>query len=475
VDVELSQRIYWLIQLRWLASSAVIYGTFVFTAVFGVRLDPLPLYLIGAAIAVYNSFFTVGIKWSEAAPGNSQLAQARIMANAQIITDLFFLTLLIHFSGGAENPLAFYFIFHVIIASILLSRQATFLQATVAFVFYSGMVLGEYTGIIPHVDLFEPAHSAEIHDGLFVATILLAFGSTLYLAAYMATSIMGRLRARDNEILGLSQQLERKAHELEMAYDQLSKLEQIKSQHMGRVSQEMRPPLAAIQNSLRGALDGQAGELPAPQRELIARAERRIRGLLALVGDLLILSRARDARLFTNRRAVSPLEIVNKVMATQSPVATSLGVILSVNAPLSTPAMFTDPEALEQLLSNLLSNAINYTPNGGKVELEVDVLGDNIRFRVTDTGIGIPSAEIPKVFNEFYRAENARRYSEDGTGLGLSIVRSIVDTHGGQIDLESQVGIGTTVTVVLPCGTPPTPTGETEVEDQPVEVQPPSA
>ncbi|MCL4371282.1 MAG: ATP-binding protein [Chloroflexi bacterium] len=469
VDVELSQRIYWLIQLRWLASSAVIYGTFLSTTLFGVRLDPLPLYLIGAAIAMYNTFFIVGLKWNDVVSGDSQLAQARMMANAQIVTDLLFLTLLIHFSGGVENPLAFYFIFHVIIASILLSRRATFIQATVAIVLFGSLVLGEYARIIPHVSLFGRAGLSRAHDGLFVATVLLVFSSTLYLAAYMATSIMGRMRARGMEILGLTMELERKAQELERAYNQLSELEQMKSQHMRRVSQEMRAPLAAVQNSLRGALEGRAGELPAAQRDMIARAERRTHSLLTLVGDLLVLSRARETRLFTDRQPVSPLTVVEKVVAQQAPKAVAKVVALSTRAPDAAPTMFADPEALEQLLSNLLSNALNYTPAGGKVDLAVDVLEDNIRFRVSDTGIGIPSAEIPKVFNEFYRAENARRFSEEGTGLGLSIVRSIVDTHGGQIDLESQVGVGTTVTVVLPCGENPAAEGEAEGEEQPLE------
>lgn len=465
VDVELSQRIYWLIQLRWLASSAVIYGTFLSTTVLGVRLDPLPLYLIGAAIAIYNSFFIVGLKWSEVVSGKNGLAQARIMANAQIVTDLLFLTLLIHFSGGVENPLSFYFIFHVIIASILLSRRATFLQATVAIVLFGGLVLGEYTGIIAHVGLFGIARSAQAHDGLFVTIVLLVFSSTLYLSAYMATSIMGRMRARGKEILTLTAELEGKAQELEKAYNQLSQLEQVKSQHMRKVSQEMKAPLVAIQSALREVLGGQREEQPAGQRDAIVRAERRTRSLLTLVGDLLILSRAREMRLFTDRKPVDPLALTEKVVAQHAARAAERGVILSVRVPESAPTMFADPEALELLLSNLLSNAVNYTPNGGKVKLVLDSLEDNVRFQVSDTGIGIPSAEIPKVFNEFYRAENARRYTEEGTGLGLSIVRSIVDTHGGQIDLESQVGIGTTITVVLPCGENSASIGETEEEE----------
>lgn len=467
MDMELSQRINWLIRLRWLASSAVIYGTFLFTGFLGVRLDPLPLYLIGAAIATYNSFLIVGLKWSEVASTANRLERARVMANAQIVIDLFFLTLLIHFSGGVENPIAFFYIFHVIIASILLSRRETFLQATIAVVLYGSLVLGEYARYIPHLNLFDWERSEPAFEGLFVAVTLLVFCSTLYLAAYMATSITARLRSREMEIMALTRALEEKAQELEGAYNQLSKLEQIKSQYMGRVSHEMKAPLSSVQSSLKAVLDGKPETISPTQRELVAKAEKRIRGLLSLAADLLILARTREAKMFTDRRPLSASAVVEKVVAQHSPRAEARGLSLETLLPGTPLTIFAEPEALEQMLSNLLSNAINYTPTGGKVELGVDSIENTVRFQVRDTGIGIPSADVPKVFNEFYRAENARRFCEEGTGLGLSIVRTIVDAHGGEINLESQVGVGTTVTVVLPRGEMP-PDGEAiEGEERP--------
>jgi signal transduction histidine kinase len=460
VEVELTQRIHWLIQLRWLAASTVIYGTFIATGVAGIRLDPLPLYLIGAAIAIYNALFIIGLRWTEMATDDTRLANAKGMAHGQIVTDLVFLTLLIHFTGGVENPLSFYFIFHVIIASILLSRWGTFVQATIAILLFGGLVLGEYYGVIPHITLFGPVHPDLARDGQFVAVALLVFSSTLYLAGYMATSIVKRLRERDREIIQLTQELQQKARELELAYNQLAELEQVKSQYMGRVSQEMKAPLTAIQSSLRVVLDGLAGAVSPTQREMVAREEKRTRGLLNLVTDLLILSRATEAKLLTERRPVSPREIVLRVTEDQAPRASSREVNLSTLISDTIPIMFADPDTVEQLVCNLVANAVTYTPSGGRVELRVDSIGEAVRFRISDTGIGIPAADIPKIFNEFYRAENARRFSDDGTGLGLSIVRSTVDALGGDVQVESQVGIGTTFTVILPVGKSPDDQGE---------------
>lgn len=460
VEVELTQRIHWLIQLRWVAAVTVLYGTFLATAVAGIRLDPLPLYLIGAAIAMYNALFIIGLRWSEVATDALRLSHAKGMAHGQIVTDLIFLTLLIHFTGGVENPLSFYFIFHVIIASILLSRRETFVQSTVAILLYGGLVLGEFAGAIPHITLFGPVRSDLARDGQFVAVSLLVFSSTIYLSAYMATSIVKRLRERDREILQLTQELQQKARELEVAYNQLAELEQVKSQYMGRMSQEMKAPLMAIQSSLEAVLEGLAGEVSTTQREMVARSETRTRSLLNLVTDLLILSRAKEAKLLTERRPVSPREIVEKVAGIESARALSKDVTLSTQFSDDVPAMYADPETIEQLVHNLVSNAVTYTPSGGRVELRVDSIGEAIRFRISDSGIGIPAAEIPKIFNEFYRAENARRYSDEGTGLGLSIVRSTVDTLGGDIQVESQVGTGTAFTVVLPVGKAPDDRGE---------------
>lgn len=467
----MGQRIQWLIQLRWLASSAVIYGTFVATGMLGVNLDPLPLYLIGAAIAAYNSLFLIGLKWSEVAFAGRQSEVARFLANAQIVVDLLFLTLLIHFSGGVENPFSFYFVFHVVIASILLSRRDTFLQATVANVLFAGMVLGEYAGIVPHRNVFPSMRPGPAMDGLFVAATLVVFASTLYLVAYMATSIVGRLRERDRAILGLNSELETKARELEEAYNRLADLERMKSQYMRKVSHEIRAPMAAIQSSLRVVLDGLTGDVPPKQKEMVARAEKRVQGLLGLVNDLLILSKTREAKLFTQRTWVDSRQVVEKVVALQAERAEARAISLVVHQEEAVPSLFADPEALEQMLTNLLSNAINYTSSGGRVEFTVDSVGDSVRFRVADTGIGIPPADQPKIFNEFYRAENARRFSEVGTGLGLSIVRSIVDMHGGTIDVQSTVGVGTTFTVLFPRGNGPDQQEEV-IDEQSAETAP---
>ncbi len=450
VEIELGYRAYWLVQLRWVASSAIIYGSFIATSVVGLRLDPLPLYLIGAAIAMYNSLFIIALKWSEVGPQENRLRSARLITNGQIVADLLALTLLVHFMGGVENPIAFYFVFHVIIASILLSRRETFLQATLACILYGGLLAAELTGIVSHVHVLGTEARDVSHDPQVVVATLAVFVSTLYLAAYMATSIVARLRRRDEQARDLTAEVERKAGELQAAYQNLAELEEIKSRHLRKISQEIKPPLTSVQDSLGSLLSGTAGDLNPAQREMATRAERRTKEILVLVSDLLVLSRAREAKLFTERRPVDLVALARQVSSAQGQRAAEKGVELAVNLPSQAISVLGDQDAMEQLLSQLISNAVSYTLSGGRADVRIERLGEVVRLQVTDTGIGIPQADLPRVFNEFFRSENARRYKEEGTGLGLSIARSVVESHGGQIDVQSQLGAGTTVTVLLP-------------------------
>ncbi|HEX9015583.1 MAG TPA: HAMP domain-containing sensor histidine kinase [Chloroflexota bacterium] len=469
VEIELGYRAYWLVRLRWIAASSAIWGTFAATAITGLPLDPVPLYLIGAAIALYNSLFLIALRWSETDAADRRLRTARLLTNGQIVVDLAALTLLVHFTGGVETPLPFFFVFHVITASILLSRREAFQQATLACLLYGGLLVAELIGAVPHVHVLGPAGYHPARDGQFVLISLLAFASTLYLSAYLATSIVIQLRRRERENLDLTARIEEKAVELESAYRNLSELAAIKSRDLSEVSRQVRVPLAWMQGTLRGLLDGGTGHLTAPQRESVARVESRIEGLLALASDLLVLSRASDARAFRERKPVDLSAVAATALAGQSKSAEESNVRLTLEECPSGAMVLGEREALGQMVSHLTSNAIGYTLAGGRVDVSVQCLGDVVRLRITDTGIGIPSADIPRIFDEFFRAENARRFREGGAGLGLSIARGVAERHGGRIEVESELGAGTTVTVLLPASREGPAAGSAEQERAPMQ------
>ncbi|MGQ9524319.1 MAG: sensor histidine kinase [Armatimonadota bacterium] len=448
-DQELIERIGWLIRLRWLAAVGVAVGTAGANLLFGIPVAALPLYAISGVILLYNACF-LGLYWYWRRHTSLGSSAYVVFAHVQIAADLVSLTFVLHFAGGIENPVLFYLLFHMIIASILLSSRAAYAHATLAVILVVTMASMEATGLVQHINLglMESPHLYK--KPAFFGAVLFALASTMYLAVYMATSITKRLREREKEIMDLSEELEGKTAALEKANEELRELEMAKSRYLRKVAHELRSPIAAVQSSLRVVMDGLTGELPPKAEEMIARAESRTWALLKLVNDLLTLSRAREVKLLERREPVSLRAVAERVAGLQSARASGKNVRLQVQFPTDLPPIIGDPEAVEQMLTNLTANAIKYTPEGGEVVLSGRRSNGGVELRVSDTGIGIPEEDIPSIFNEFFRARNAREYAKEGTGLGLSIVKSIVDGLGGAISVESTVGKGTTFIVSLP-------------------------
>ncbi|UCH33840.1 MAG: HAMP domain-containing histidine kinase [Armatimonadota bacterium] len=438
---SLGKRVSWLISLRWLAIISVLAIVTVAARVFDVRLRLRELFAIVGLMAVLNIVFFVVcrvLRVTEDRVGG----KARLLANAQITADLVVLAALIRYTGGIENPFAFYFIFHIIVSGTLLPPRDAWLQAGVATALFCGMVELERSGVISHYHVPGLAPLGLYRNSLYVTATVAAFASTMCLAAFTAISATRLVRVQQRESADLIQQLQQ-------AYSKLGELERSKSRYMRRVSHELRAPLAASQNLLTMVEESLTGEGSSGERELVGRAVKRTDQALKLVSDLLILARSQEARFAVGMRAVSLSRAIREVSASLQPRADKAEVALAVDCPLDLPLVSGDRESLEQLITNLTSNAIKYTPKGGRVSVSAAAQGGSITLSVSDTGIGISEEDLPCVFDEFYRGKNAREFDEQGTGLGLSIVKSIADTHGAKVHVESVLGQGTTFVITM--------------------------
>jgi len=219
--------------------------------------------------------------------------------------------------------------------------------------------------------------------------------------------------------------------------------------YMRKVAHELRAPLAAVQSILHVVLEGLTGSVQVRQRELLERAGARTSGLLDLVTDLLQLSRARGEKDAAEIQRVDLGPLAERCAALMAGPATESGLDLHTSISPHLPHVWGSPEQLEEVLTNLLSNAIKYTDPGGRVDLEIAAGEDEVVIRVRDTGIGIPEADQQRVWQEFYRAPNARARTKHSTGLGLAIVKSVAESYGGRVTLESTPAEGTTVEVTL--------------------------
>jgi signal transduction histidine kinase len=229
----------------------------------------------------------------------------------------------------------------------------------------------------------------------------------------------------------------------------LRALDAAKTDFMSTVSHELRTPLTSISGYLELLLDAAPGELSDVQLRMLEVIGRNTRRLRDLIEDILTLSKIESGDFRTEPGPVDLAEIIERAVAAVSPAAAkaSVGLHLDVRGPLP---LTGDVVQLDRVLTSLLGNAVKFTPADGTVTVRAEHRDDETVLTVADTGIGIPAGEQQALFARFFRATNAVHHAVPGTGLGLAIVRTIVDKHGGTIDIESAEGVGTTVTVRLP-------------------------
>ena len=246
-------------------------------------------------------------------------------------------------------------------------------------------------------------------------------------------------------------ELEKKEKALREANTQLKEKDRIKDEYVARVTHDIKGHLAAIQSCLHIAGDQSTGHLNEKQSDFLNRSRRRTAQLTDFVKELLNLTQMRLSGKFETAPFSLQVCISEAVKACERK-AEDKSIALTSNIESSVDQMVGDRFSINEMVTNLMMNAIKYTPENKSVHIEAKNCGDDIQIDIADTGIGIPSDEVDKVFDEFFRATNAKSSEKDGTGLGLSIVKQIIDRHKGRISVKSQLGQGTTFTVILPKG-----------------------
>lgn len=234
-------------------------------------------------------------------------------------------------------------------------------------------------------------------------------------------------------------------------------LDRQKSDFMATTSHELRTPLTSMAGYLELLEDGDFGPLNERQAQALGVVSRNAGRLRALIDDLLLLNRLDSGQASMHRRPVEVHEVISRVVESMHPVARNAQVDLRVGEVAQPAPVRADRDQLERALGNVVSNAIKFTNIGGQVRLSATVEEDLVLLECTDTGMGIPEADLAGLFTQFYRASNAQQGQVQGTGLGLAIVRKIAESHGGSVELASQEGVGTTVTLSLPLLDPATP------------------
>jgi signal transduction histidine kinase len=224
-----------------------------------------------------------------------------------------------------------------------------------------------------------------------------------------------------------------------------------KTWFLQKAAHQLKSPFGAVYSLMKVLRKGYLGPVSEEQQDALLRCERRLETMGKLVNDLLKLGIRRMSTDRTTLHSVDGAKVVAALSDLFETSASEKGVRLTFQIRDSIPPIMGDEKLLEELFTNLISNAVKYTPSGGKVSVVLEPLShDRVKFQVSDTGIGIPEEDVSRLFTEFFRAENAKALAEEGTGLGLVIVKEILDFLGGSISVRSKVGEGTTFTCLLP-------------------------
>jgi signal transduction histidine kinase len=424
----LMSRVSWSITLRWLAVSGYFIATLVARYGFGLELPYTEIWLILGTLTLIN---VVYLSISKIFKEFSFLAEI-VFLQFHIIIDLIFLTALIHYSGGVENPVYLFYAFHVILSSIIFPGRTPIVIATLVVILFSSLLYFEYSGILTHYSIF----STDLYSNeLFIYLTLVVFTITIYVTMYICLSFMYIYRE-------VKRQIDRQN-------DQLIEADIQKSQFFRFTSHELKSPVVAVQSSIDGVLKNFSNELDDRAKDLLQRASSRSTQMLEIIRELLELSKNRS-RTLKNREMIHVNQIIQETIDQHRVLTEEKDLKVDLDLSSEELLIYGHRDSFRDLFQNLFNNAIRYNQTKGSIKVVTEDLGESIKLIVKDSGIGIAEQAIPKIFDEFYRSENAKKEVKIGTGLGLSIVKQIVENYNGKIDVQSSLGEGTQFTLIFP-------------------------
>lgn len=243
--------------------------------------------------------------------------------------------------------------------------------------------------------------------------------------------------------------------------------EKERSAYVAMLTHELRAPLSAVDTQFHVVLKGLTGDLSEKQRDMLGRMRARIRSVIEMINSLLDLSKIEARQFVQEKKPMSLGLLIEDAMDLMRTQAIEQGVALTAELEGDLPDVIGDPASLKEVLTNLISNAIRYSPDGGRVVVGACFRNGSVRLTVADNGIGIPKEYQEKIFDRFFRVKNDKTKHIIGTGLGLPIVKAIVDDHQGGIYVESEPGRGSVFTVTLPTADrSPADRGEGEIGER---------
>lgn len=426
---SLLRRNLWLIRLRWYAASGLMMAILGIIFLLPGYHDPRSLVAILIILVVSNLVYLYITRVSR---HFTKERLVRLLSN-QMMADLFLLSFLIYLTGGIESPLSFFYVFHIIIASIIFPGRRPYFYAGVAVLLYTTLIVLEYMQTIPHIS-FYPEINLVGRSQVLVSTLAI-FLTTIFASAYLAKSVTDRHRKVREKLEFINRRLQEVNHS-KVTFFRIS-------------SHEMKSPVSTMISTLMVIRDVLGDKVDDRVRDMADRSIKKGEEIILMLKDLsdLTYGSIQENKEFEQ---MDLCQIILDIIEELKPNAEQKGIEISHQRLARSCQYVGDPVALRKVFMNLLNNAVRYTPDSGDIQVSLREVHGDMLISVKDNGIGIPLEEQRNIFQEFYRTPDARRSISEGTGLGLAIVQRLVELHDGSVELESEVGKGSTFTVRLP-------------------------
>jgi len=425
----------WFIRIRWIAITILIISCLVVKHLLNISIQEESIYIITAILLALNIFHRIILKRIKKERSEKAIKKIKQEIHFQIVTDLILLTIILHYSGGIENPLVLFYFFHMIIASSIFSTLQSYLYAAFTIILAASLAILECYGVIPHYPL-EGFVSHDLYNNiLYVYGTGFVFACTSFLVVFLSHMIIYRSIKSEETYVRTNIELENK--------------DKLKNEYVLRVTHDIKGHIAAILSCLDVVRSKSTGHLNEIQEEFTSRAYERTGLLSGFIKDLLNLTKKR-LKHDNEIEEFSLPDLINKVVKPILMLIKDKSIDFNLYIDKSIGLITGNPYTIEELYSNLLLNSVKYTPPKGRIELTVKSHNNYLITEISDSGIGIPKEDLPKVFDEFYRASNVPKDIKTGSGLGLSIAKQIVEDHKGKIWVSSEVGVWTKFAFILP-------------------------
>jgi signal transduction histidine kinase len=413
----------WFIRLRYGLVVLLIAFIILSISLFKIEFTPVQLTLIlviTATIFIYNLILHYLRRFVKF---DIESFNPMSLSLLQMVLDLISLSLLVYYTGGIESPLYMLFVFHMIIGSLILPGAVVYTIATIFVLIFAALTTLEHTGVLVHHHV-KGLLEFHLYDNFnFVTAYLTTFTFMIFISVYLANGIARQLYKREKDLVD--------------SIIKVNAAEKEKQQYIMGIVHEIKTPIAAVASYLDLILQKFLGPVDEKVEEKLLRAKLRADEGIQMINDVLNVSKLNLYDQFTEEK-IDMEELICGVLKRRKSFADSQLVELKyVDERKNKYQVPGDKYLLDIALSNLIGNSVKYGVEDGNVEVKISDENGHVMIEICDDGIGIPTEEIPRIFNEFYRATNAKKISTEGSGLGLSVVKKIIDRHGGSISVKS--------------------------------------